>query len=54
MTQELRNLIDEAKALNNDKLNTLVDVVIHVQKTALGYGEKFLQMKIRKKLTRSV
>lgn len=40
MDKELKSLIEEAKALNNDKLNTLVDVVIHVQKTALGYGGK--------------
>lgn len=40
MTQELKNLVEEAKALNNGELNTLVIAVIHMQKTGLGYGGK--------------
>lgn len=40
MSQELKNLVEEAKALNNDELNTLVIAVIHMQKTGLGYGGK--------------
>ena len=40
MDKELRNLVEEAKALNNDELNTFVDTVIHIQKTGLGYGAK--------------
>lgn len=40
MTQELRSLVEEAKALNNDELNALVIAVIHMQKTGLGYGGK--------------
>ena len=40
MTQELKKLVEEAKALNDDELNTLVIAVIHMQKTGLGYGGK--------------
>lgn len=50
MDKELRSLIEEAKTLNNDKLNTLVDVVIHVQKTALGYGGKVPTAEDQKKV----
>lgn len=50
MDNELRSLIEEAKALNNDKLNTLVDVVIHIQKTALGYGGKVPTAEYQKKV----
>ncbi len=50
MTQELRNLVEEAKALNNDELNTFVDTVIHVQKTGLGYGGKVPTDEDQKKL----
>lgn len=50
MTQELENLIEEAKALNNDKLNALVDVVIHVQKTALEDGGKVPTDEYQKKV----
>ena len=40
MDNELTNLVEEAKALNNDELNALVIAVIHMQKTGLGYGGK--------------
>ena len=40
MDKELRSLVEEAKALNNDELSTLVIAVIHMQKTGLGYGGK--------------
>lgn len=50
MTQELKSLVDEAKALNNDELNTFVDTVIHMQKTGLGYGGKVPTDEDQKKL----
>ena len=41
MTQELRNLIQEAKALNNNELNTFVIALIYIlQKTGLVYEGK--------------
>ena len=40
MTQELKNLVEEAKSLNNNELNTLVIATIHMQKKVLGYGGK--------------
>ena len=50
MSQELKSLVDEAKALNNDELNTFVDTVIHIQKTGLGYGGKVPTDEDQKKL----
>lgn len=50
MDKELRNLVEEAKALNNDELNTFVDTVIHIQKTGLGYGGKVPTDENQKKL----
>ena len=50
MDKELRSLVEEAKALNNDELNTFVDTVIHIQKTGLGYGGKVPTDEDQKKL----
>ena len=50
MDKELKSLVEEAKALNNDELNTFVDTVIHIQKTGLGYGGKVPTDEVQKKL----
>lgn len=49
MTQELRNLVEEAKALNNNELNTFVTAIIYMQETVLGYRGKILTDEDQKK-----